>query len=270
MKGSDKMIHANFTYDGISCDEYGVFVGEFNSREIGKMGISHKTDLSTVHSRRGDTFFITSQTYSSPLEFELQIFSRDYDYITQEHERMLKKWLMKRNKYCWLSILDKRYSGLWFKANIHSPENIRVNDVAGISFTATCSTPFAYSDEIEETYEFTDTDRTCFLYVDNDEDSEIYPEMEITMLSDGDLEIVNDRDTYKKNVFKITDLKAGEIIKVNNETPIIESSEDTLLKTVYDRFSKYWLFLVDGENNITVSNNCILTLKYREKRKVGV
>lgn len=264
------MIHADFTYDGISCDEYGVYIGEFNNFEVGKTGASNKTSLSASCSRLGDTFLITSQPYASPLEFEIQVFARDFGYISPDHERALKKWLMQRNKYKWFTILDSRFSGLWFKANIHSPENIRVNDVVGISFQVSCSAPFAYSDEIEEHYEFTDTDRKAELYIDNDESSVIYPEMEITMLSDGDLEIINDRDPYLKNTFKIKGLKAGEVIKVNNEIPTLESSEDTLLKNVYDRFSKYWFFLVDGKNNITVSNNCILTLKYREKRKVGV
>ena len=264
------MIHSDFTYDGVSCDTYGVYIGEFNNREVGKMSTSHQTDLKTVRSRRSDIFHIVSQSYSSPLSFEMQVFSRDYGYIIQEHERALKKWLMKKGKYRWFNILDKRYANLWFKANIHSPESITVNDVVGLSFQVSTNSPYAFSDLLERTIEFTNNDRSVFIYVDNDEDSVIYPEMEITMLSDGDLTITNSIDTYTKNKFKITGLKAGEVINVKNEIPLMTSSRDTLLKTVYDRFSKYWFFLADGDNIITVSNNCILTLKYRETRKVGI
>lgn len=264
------MIHADFTYNGISCDTYGVYIGEFSNREVGKTSISHETNLNTAHSRKNNTFHIISQNYSSPLSFEMQVFNRDFGDISQEHERALKKWLMKRGKYEWFHILDKRYANLWFKANIHSPTNIFVNHVIGISFQVSTNSPYAFSDLIEYTIEFSNNGKTASIYVDNDEDSPIYPEMEITMLSDGDLIISNSIDTNTKNQFKLTDLKAGEKITIYNEIPFMESTRDTLLKTVYDRFSKYWFFLADGNNVITVSNNCILTLRYRETRKVGI
>lgn len=264
------MIHSDFTYNGISCDTYGVYIGEFNHREVGTMSTSHQTDLKTVRSRRNDIFHIITQNYSSPLSFEMQVFSRNNGYITPEHERALKKWLMKKGQYKWFNILDKRYANLWFKANIHSPESIMVNDVVGLSFQISTNSPYGFSDLLERTIEFRDNDKSTFIYVDNDEESVIYPEMEITMLSDGDLTITNSIDTHTKNKFKITDLKVGEIITVNNEIPLMTSTRDTLLKNVYDRFSKYWFFLADGDNIITVSNNCTLTLKYRETRKVGI
>ena len=264
------MIHKNFTYDGISCDEYGVYIGAFNQIETGKMAVMPAADLKTVRSRRSDIFHIVSQNYSSPLNFEMQLFGRNYGAITQEHERALKKWLLKKGQYKWFSILDKRYANLWFRANIHSPENIRVNDVIGISFQVSTNAPYAFSDLIEHSLDFTENAAAASVYVDNDEEAGIYPEMEITMLADGDLIITHESDTYKKNQSKLTGLKAGEIITVNNEIPFIESTNDTLLKKVYDRFSKYWFFLKDGENVISVSNHCIVTLRYREIRKAGV
>lgn len=262
------MIHADFVFDGVSCDEYGVCIAEFNSSEVGKIGTSQKTTFVTEQTRRNDIFHIISQKYSEPLTFEMQIFCRDFSAITQEHERKLKKWLMQRGKYKWFTILDKRYAGIWFKVNIHSPENIKINDVVAISFQVTCDAAYAYSDLIEEGFESTNENRTMSIYVDNDDDSPIYPDMEITMLSNGNLEIKNDIDE-NKNTFKITGLKTGEVITIKGELPSIESSKDTLSSNIYNRFSKYWLWLADGDNNITVSNNCILKLSYREKRKVG-
>lgn len=262
------MIHADFVYDGISCDEYGVFIAELNGTEVGKMGVVQKTSLVTEQSRKNNTFHIISQKYEEPLTFEMQIFCRDFSDITQEHERILKKWLMQRGKYKWFTILDKRYAGIWLKANIHSPENIKVDDVIGISFQVTCDAAYAYSDLIEAEFELSNDNRIISIYVDNDDDSPIYPDMEITMLSDGDLEIKNDIDE-NKNIFKITGLKTGEVITVKGELPSIESSNDVLFSNVYNRFSKYWLWIADGDNNITVSNHCILKLSYREKRRMG-
>jgi len=263
------LIHADFVFDGVSCDEYGVFIAQFDNADIGKMGISQKTSLITEQSRKNDIFHIISQKYDEPLTFEMHIFCRDFSNITQEHERILKKWLMQRGKYKWFTILDKRYSGIWFKANIHSPENIRVNNVVAISFQVTCDAAYAYSDLIEEEFKLTNSNRTASIYVDNDDDSPIYPDMEITMLSNGNLEIKNDIDK-NKNIFKINDLKTGEIITIKGDLPSIESSKDTINSNIYNRFSKYWLWLADGDNNITVSNNCILKLSYREKRRMGI
>ncbi len=264
----EKMIHANFTYDGISCDEYGVIIAQFNGIENGKTGISQETGLSSVQAARGDEFHIISQKYTSPLTFEIQLFRTDFKDITQQHERALKKWLMQKGKYKWFTILDERYEGIWFKANIHSPDNIRINDVAAISFQVTCNASYAYSDLIEQKFTFTDNIRTVSFYVDNDENSVLYPDMEITMLTDGDLEIRNSADENKSS-FQITGLKSGEHILVRAEIPVIKSSEDTAQYNVYNRFSKYWFFIADGQNTISVSNNCSLILRYREKRRVG-
>lgn len=266
---NNKLIGMQFTYDDISSDEYGVIVAEFESTTTGKVGVAHATDLKIEKSNRSNEFNIVSQTYSSPLEFEIQVFMREGNVITQEHERALKKWLLQRGCYKWFTIYDRRYANIHFKANIHSPENIRVGDVVGISFQVTCSTPYGYSEEIEQEFEFNDSMRTAEFYVDNDEDIWIYPDMEITMLSDGDLEIVNSLDE-NKHTFKLEGLTAGEVITVNGTLPSIHSSSDGILDTIYQKFSKYWLRLADGDNTLTVSNNCTVKLKYREIRKVGV
>lgn len=263
------MIGCKFTYDGISCDEYGVLAGEFEQTTTGKTGIAHETNLITSRSSRNNEFNIISQAYSSSLNFEIQVFCRDREetYITQDHERALKKWLLQRGQYKWFSIYDPRYANIHFKANIHSPENIRVGDVVGISFQISTSAPYGYSEEIEQELEFDNTTRTATFYVDNDEDIWIYPDMEITMLSDGDLEITNELDD-NKHTFKIEGLTVGEVITINGTLPSIHSSVSET--NIYQNFSKYWLRLGDGDNTLTVSNDCTIKLKYREIRKVGV
>lgn len=262
------MILSDFCYDGISCDEYGVFIAAYQGINVGAMD-TVKTNLKTEKSRFSNEFKIVSQEYEEPLSFEIQVFNRDKSSISSEQERAIKKWLIQRGKYKWFTILDARYSDVWLKANIHSPKNIRVNDVIGMSFQVSCSTPFVYSDLLEEEFVFNNASRSCMIYVDNDEDSVIYPDMEITMSSAGDLEIYNSLDT-NKNHFKITGLKAGEVVTINGSIPSMESTEDTRMNTVYNRFSKYWFSFSDGENEISVSNNCRIVFKYRETRRVGI
>lgn len=267
------MIGMKFTYDGISCDEYGVFAGEFEQSSTGKMGVAHATNLITGKTGRNNEFNIISQAYSSPLNFEIQVFSRDGAYISQEHERALKKWLLQRGQYKWLNIIDRRYANIHFKANIHSPENIKAGDVVGISFQVTTSTPYGYSEEIEQKLVFDYTTKSATFYVNNDEDLWIYPDMEITMLSDGDLEIINSLDD-NTNTFRLEGLSAGDVITVDGTLPSIHCKPSEVAAATpgmtYQNFSKYWLRLADGYNTLTVNNNCIIKLLYREIRKVGV
>lgn len=261
------MIGTKFTYNGRSCDEYGLFVGEFEETSTGKMGVVHQTDLITARSNKNNEFNIIAQPYSSPLSFEMKIFNKDSVNISQEQERAIKKWLLQRGQYHWFSMIDQRYGNIHLKANIHSPENIRVgNNIVGMSFRVSASTPYGYSEIIEQEFKVTDSVNIFNLYVDNDEDIWLYPDMTIQMLSDGNLEISNSLDD-SKNIFKIENLKTNEIITINGSLPLICSS---LNADIFNNFSKVWLRIADGDNVITVSNNCIITLTYREIRKVGI
>ena len=74
----------------------------------------------------------------------------------------------------------------------------------------------------------------------------------------GKIERVDNDLDESKHTFKLEGLSAGEIITVNSALPSIHSSLDGILDTVYQKFSKYWLRLADGDNTLTVSNNCIM------------
>lgn len=262
------MLYADFVYDTISSDEFGVKCISFSPVSGAEKIPMHNTNLNQELAAASNEFKIVSQTYSQPLTFTFQLMNRDERPISPAQERAIKKWLLKKAQYAWFTILEPQYADLWFKANISNPKNIVVMDVSGLEFTVTCSTPFAYSDLHELQFTATKGQPSLSLYVDNDEAAYIYPSMAITMAADGDFEIKNSREPDKNKIFSIKGLRKGEIITLDGSLPHMSSSIKT--HNLYDKFSFHWPYLIDGENHLSFSQPCEVSLTYRETRKVGV
>lgn len=258
-----------FAFDNICCDEYGIKCVSFEAG--GKQTFNTQvTELKTEKSISGNIYNIISQEYTNPLTYTMQVVNRDFSPITQYQERALKKWLCKGSQYRQFAILDKRYADICFFANINNPKSIWVNDVNGLEVTVTTNSPTAFSDERNYTYTF-DGKNQITIYINNDEEIPIFPSMNITVLQDGDLNIINrsNPDTIH-NVFSIKNVKSNETITIDASYPIIESSNESHNKTIYNDINKEWFYFIDGYNDIFVDKPCIINFIYREYRKVGL
>ena len=256
-----------FVFDGISCDEYGITCVTFSSSTMNTIS-AQQTDLKTEKSVKGDIYHITSQEYSAPLSYTMQIVNRDFSPVSPIQERALKKWLCQRGKYKLFCVLDKRYADVWFYANINNPKSIYVADTVGLEFTITTNAPFAFSDLRDKKWIMNKNDIIEDFYVDNDEDLPLYPNITITMSEPGTLTLINESITEAENTFTIDNCTSGEILTIESGYPYISSSITT--HRVFDDFNKFWPYLIDGYNRITVNKACILEFQYREYRKVGI
>lgn len=256
-----------FVFDGIACNEYGVMCVSFASPGM-KTIPSQESELKTQKSISGDIFHIISQVYTKPLTYTIQIVNKDYTPISTVQERALKKWLCKRAIYKPFCVLEKRYADIWFFANINNPKLINVCDTVGMELTVTTNAPFGFSDVRDKRWTMAGNDVIEDLYVDNDEELPIYPDLQITMNESGALTLVNNSITDVDNILKLENLTAGEIITLECGYPYISSSVQT--HNIFDDFNKFWPYLIDGYNRFTVDKACMLELKYREYRKVGI
>lgn len=256
-----------FVFDGVACNEYGVMCVSFSSSGM-KTISAQESELKTEKSIRGDIFHITSQTYTKPLTYTIQIVSKDCTPISAVQERALKKWLCKRGGYKPFCILEKRYADIWFFANINNPKSIYICDTVGMEFTVTTNAPFGFSDIRDKRWIMAGNDIIEDFYVDNDEELPIYPELQIGMNESGTLTLVNESITGADNTLKIENLTAGEIITMECGYPFISSSIQT--HNLFNDFNKFWPYLIDGYNRITADKACSLEFKYREYRKVGI
>lgn len=256
-----------FVFDGDLCDEYGIRCVSFNpaSKETYE---SQKTSLQMEKSVNGNLFHMISQEYSSPITYKIQIVNRDFSPITPTQERALNKWLCRRGKFKLFCIMDKRYTDIWFYANINNPVSIWVNNVNGIEYTVTTNAPFAFSDERDVIVDFNEND-SFEQYVDNDEEIPIYPCMVIHVHSPGTLILTNQSaNEMEDNIFMVGNCKAGETIIVDGNYPSISSSLPT--HAIYNDFNKKWFYWIDGSNVVHSNLPCTIEFKYREYKKVGI
>lgn len=84
----------------------------------------------------------------------------------------------------------------------------------------------------------------------------------------GTLNLSNQTLADVDNTLIINNCAANEVITLECEYPHISSSIPS--HKIFDDFNKYWPYLVDGYNKITVDKSCVIELQYREYRKVGI
>lgn len=266
-KGGDNLYGNKFTFGEYSSEEYGVIAVHFGTETGGTLYGGQVTDLVVDKSAQAIEWEILSQNYKEPMKFTLQLANEDGSGISQEQERGLSRWLCKRGTYQWLFIQDERYSDIWIKCNMSNPQVWTVGGVKGFQCDVITSSSIAFSDEREYNYTLTDSDKVIEdIFIYNDEEVLIYPEIEITMTQAGNLTITNSResDTTYKTI--INNLVVGEVITIKDGD--ITSSINT--HNILNDFNLMWLRLYDENNVLTFNLNCTVTIKFREYRKLVV
>ena len=259
---------SNFVFDGISNEVYGIICVKFGTTSgADTVSGGGETELNTEKTPHSSKFHIASQEYSKPLSYTFQVINKDGSDIDENKERSIKKWLCKRGEYRKLEIDNIRYNNKWFLANITNPQLLVVSDVVGIEFTVACNAPFGYASSLPKKYNIAANNQQIKLYIDNDDDSCIYPDLEITVLENCNLNITNSTEPLHR-VFTINNVKANEVITIKGDIPNIQSSLAS--HNIWKDFNKRWLRFADGLNTLTVSNRCNITLSYNEPRKVGI
>lgn len=264
-KGSEKMYRGSFTFGNWCSDEFGVMAvslesasSRFNKGQVSEI-VTDKAALVVEYQK-------ISQNYKEPMEFTLQVINKDGSDISSEQERAMSKAFCNRGDYEWLFIHDERFGDAWVRAKFYNPQTWTVMEVKGIQYTVQTSSPVAFSDEYENTHAITDTIKTISIYVNNDEEIEIYPELEITMLEAGNLIISNSAETDNTYKTEIKNLQSGEIITIKDENI-------TTSRSGHDIMSDSNLIcprLYDEENTLTFNLKCTVLVKYREYRKLVI
>lgn len=118
--------------------------------------------------------------------------------------------------------------------------------------------PHAYSPIMTENIHHNSTTPVVYEFK-NIGDANIYPEMQIKKIGDGDLSIVNQSNGGKE--FKFNNLLNNETVYVDNLNRHIET--DISLTNRYDDFNGDYLELVYGVNRLEISGQCEITFRYQ-------
>jgi predicted phage tail component-like protein len=167
----------------------------------------------------------------------------------------------------WLNV--DYYKPLFFSENIDKVYYaMPVDDVSLIhnglkqgylQLTMRCDSPYAYSHFITSPIYDASLSDELMITIENMGDCEIYPEIYIQKIDNGDISIFNLSNGNKET--KLSNLVDGEEIYIDCENEIIQTSLQN--KWRYDDFNDQYLSFVYGINTLRIVGKCKLYFRYR-------
>lgn len=235
---------------------------------------------------------ISNLKYTEVFSPKVTILKKDFKDFTMDEQRQVLKWLTGSDKVTFFDLYDDIYSEapiyciLGFVSTI---ETYKIANQRTIGYVVTIESisPFAYSPI--NTFKRTITAPTTFKVTCNTDDTAyVYPRVTVKQKSGTDVIIKNTIITpevdlltgvtvNKTRVFTTAVRKnqVDETVVIDGANKLIYSvtnpsrtfGKDFGTDDILDQW--VWLPLTDGENTLTVTGNCDLTLEWREVRKIG-
>lgn len=245
---------SSFSFDGVSCEEFGLMLYDFNNTTQGN---SKFASLDTLEDRvyQRPRSLLYGTTYKNPLEFRL-IFGvnenraaagRDID---REEMAIVSSWLMGHQSYRWLTVDQPDMINMRYRCVITDLEMIEIGfSKWAYSCTVRCDSPYAYlyPQKFTFTVDGISTVQICSRSTANDV---YYPHVEITLDDCANLTITN---TSIGRTFSLKNLpNTSDVITLNGETGVLSSQSGT---SIYPYCNFHWPCLTRGYNNLTITGN---------------
>lgn len=252
----------DFIYGSHNNEEFGVKLATAFSSTT-RSGNVETREIITSYNPSNKTFGFHGIKYNSPNTFDLILYNEDGTFIDADKERQLKKWLM-TSKYNWLDINQDSLNAISYYCISTQCSILDVGAYSGamlVSFQMDSNS--AWSNMNTKQYSVVGT-QSFKLYIDTDYDDElILPVMTINPASNGNISIKN---VTRNETITITNCILGEEIILDSFSGKISTTSENLL---IDRWSKRYLKLQDGYNNILLTGSFDLKLQYRQQIRVG-
>lgn len=273
-------MYTNFEFDGRKLSDFGCIVANINSNNgYHEVDIGNQISFNTVKNNHSSIHYVTSSKYDTTYSVTLQIIKdiprNNYNnvYFNQLEFRELVRWLNRRGHFKFRPIYnniedcDVHYYGSF---NI---KELKIDDkIIGLTATFNSNAPYGFGEEIQYSIITTIPNEHLILYGDSDEFISIYPDVVIKCLSNGNLKITNLTSDRKEYCLLINGCSNGEVITLNNEHGIIQSTMRTD-EEIANNFN-YNFFEIEVNdyyhaNEYEISIPCELTISYEPIRKVG-
>ena len=261
----------DFEYDGLRLSDFGYILCNFDGGGMDTVELGAPVSLNTVPMANGVKQEIVSASYDDTLTFTFQICRNvcnghdDID-ITVDDIRELSRWL-NRKEYHKFRIISDDYSGIYFMSTFNISKICMDGMVCGLELEMVTDSPFAYHDRYIKRIRNDEAGVVRTFFAKGDEYGSFYPDVEIKVRQDGDLDIEN-VDTHK--VTSIRNCKSGEVITMRY--PMIWSDVES--HNVAADFN--WIFFCvsntfkDSVNKLKASLPCDITISYCPIVKVGI
>ena len=263
------MFTTDFIFDGKRASDYGLITCSFDGERQPVTG--GEVEFEVVKPPDNDKFEFYGAQYTAPLEWNISVmknpclYTEDNTYISNEEERMIYKWLQRRDGYHWLCFCEQYEDAeVYFNVKINIIPHYIGGKTAGLDLTITADSAFGYTDLKKKVGTLSSSSPFTF-YIDTDTTNYLLPEIYIA--GSGSFYISNDSDPVrsKKNN------KAAEFTNVSG-TMYMNSEYGILDGTDLSNFNCRFLRLVDGKNVFTTNStsNIKLEILYREVRRIVV
>lgn len=260
----------DFIYDDKKLSEFGMIICNFDSKGINTVSNGSEITFNKAPTLNGSKHELVSTEYEDCLESSIQVCknlcSGGNMEITSHEFRELTRWL-NRKKFLKLKFLDDFYWDIYFEASFNISRIEFDGVLYGLELNIVTNRPFALKEPKTIYIKNLEQNGMNSIYDTSHEEGYIYPQTEIKILEDGDLNIYNaleDRNTY------IANCVAGEIITM--DYPVISSSVSS--HNIQNDFN--WNFFriantyQSSRNDLTISIPCTIEIEYSPIVKVGL
>lgn len=243
--------------------------------------IGSKIEMSTVKPPNSYKWYKTNVRYFEQLVLNFSICKNTCDgdengYFTESEIVDIQMWLCRKD-FAWINFEQTGFENIYYNVFVSLERKLLGGQVIGFHVTATCDSPFGYSDVKIKT--FTQSANTSFkIDTQTEEIGDIYPKVTIQMKSNCDFVLKN---ISTQTSTSIEGCLENEVI-VMNENNQIQSTE--FVRTGYDITGNHsnflnefnWIFPTISrtynttENVYMINAPCIITFEYREVRKAVI
>ena len=267
------MLVNDFEYDDLLLSDFGCIMCSFDSNGLETVTNGSNITFNTSPILKGTKHVLTNTQYDECLTTTFEICKNPCNHVEQsdayfsiEEITTLTRWL-NRKEFLKFKLIKEGYENVYFEGSFNVSRKMLGDYCVGMELILTTNRPFALYETIKKTFKATKANHIEIFKDISDEIGFIYPDVEITCTTAGNLTIHNaieNRDTVIKNCI------AGEVITM--KYPVISSSVSS--HKIQNDFN-YNFFRIantyrEKGNKITFSLPCTMKITYNPVRKVGV
>ena len=262
-----KVYTNGFIYDDKTSDDFGLIICEIEGNEPSDTS-GGEIEITKIESPIQNRWYKSGNTnYTGALQFAFQVCKSNFKPFDSYEYSSISRWLCRKDDYKDFMITRGDYDNIHFFAQFNiSPVEVAGN-IVGITVTGITDSPFAYSQMNKYVIESNGSAEYTIFDL-SDEIGYIYPDIEIEVTKNCDISITN---THENRIFTLNNCVANEIIKIDGKMLQMSTNANRNLYAdinyIFPRIANDY----DNRKNIfRIQGYCVITMRYREIRKVVV
>lgn len=273
------MIQDDFIFDGESLRSHGYLISATNS--VDESIVASNMEYQTIKAPRSDVTRKIGDEYPETYTRTISItkdncvWGDDNLYLTNDDISEMTKWLC-RKTYKWFRWNSENaediYDEVWYEVMFDVNNAELGGKVTDLELTIKTNRPYGVTRIIKNEWNSAD-EPSKMIGVHSDEEGYIYPNMTITVVQGGNLEIINTAEGTEGRKTEFKNCTAGEVIRIYGEDVLQVSSsnsEHNLADDFNYKFPRLLNEYRNSKNTFEINKEVEVIMEYRGIRKVGI